>query len=546
MPNMKNVIAPRGRTPDVGLPDIVTLTQRLIGPNRPLPGPVVPPEKPFTIRALLPEGNELVGLEMPSLSSSVAPAAHRAFVALIGLPVPAGDPLGPYRRSYSLAAPLSAVLDRGLRYLGPPDEPLGMVATTARQPARADDGPSGDLVGRLHALKNGDQLAQIRYRQVQSIFEALAPGRRFELRTGRRSSDAETSEPVTEIEVFPVSGDPLTVQPRPLRFAGTGVSQALVIAEAVVGEPDQVLVLDEPATNLHPPWQRLVQSQLGSSGGQCILVTHSPYLMPAETRDQLASVARFGVQGGATRVHRLSEDDLADEWWTSVMIKELAWSADARALLFAAGVVLLEGPTEQAALPIWFAKSTTAGRHRAPGDLHLAFYSVGGDQDFRPFIGYLHRFGVPWAVVCDGAAFRFDVRGHIFEQVLGAGVDDPELDNFVQQSGISSKPSRELSAAVFAAMVEVGRTHGVFTLAGGWHRKKDPEGDYESFEAFVASQPQLDQAASAATERSSKSKPRAGRLLAESTDCPPAVDELYGRILERLWKQGMTKFPPQP
>ena len=144
---MRNVIAPRGRTAEAGLPDTVTLTQRLTGTNRSSPGPVVPPERPFTIRALLPEGNEIVRLEMPSLSSNVAPAAHRAFVALIGLPVPAGDPLGPYRRSYSLAAPLSAVLGCGLHYLGPPDQPLGPVRTTTSQPACADGAPGRTLPG---------------------------------------------------------------------------------------------------------------------------------------------------------------------------------------------------------------------------------------------------------------------------------------------------------------------------------------------------------------------------------------------------------------
>jgi hypothetical protein len=205
--------------------------------------------------------------------------------------------------------------------------------------------------------------------------------------------------------------------------------------------------------------------------------------------------------------------------------------------------VLLEGPTEQAALPAWFAKSTVARRHGEPDDVHVAFYAVGGDQDFQPFIAYLHRFGVPWAVICDGAAFRFDVRTHILEQVLGAEVDDPDLDTFVRQLELGNKTSQDMTAAVFASMAETSRAHGVFTLARGWHRKKDPEGDDESFEAFVASQPQLVAAASAAIEQSPKSKPRAGRLLAEETACPPAVDELYEHVLRRLWQQGMARFP---
>lgn len=544
MPNMTNVVAPRERTAEAGLPDTVDLRQRLMGANSPPHSAVLPPRKPFTIEVLLPKGNELVRLESQPLSSNVAPAPHRAFVAAIGLPVPIGDPLNPHRRSYSLASVLSTALDRGIRYLGP-SGPVGTVSATVRSVAdgAGDGGTSEDLAGRLHTLKNGDQLAQRRYNDIQGLFEAVAPGRRFELHTAPRPTAGDTLEPVTEIEVFPVAGEPATTPGRPLCFAGTGVAQALTIAEAMVGDPDQVLVLDEPATNLHPPWQRIVRSQLGSRDGQCLLVTHSPYLMPAEAKDQLASVVRFSVQAGATRVHRLSASDLADTRWTSTMIKELAWSADARALLFAAGVVLLEGPTEQATLPAWFAKSRVARHHREPDDLHVAFYAVGGDQDFQPFIAYLDRFGVPWAVICDGAAFRFDVHAHIFEQVLGAGVDDPDLDTFVRQSDFANKTSRDMNPDVFARMAEIGRAHGVFTLARGWHRKKDPEGDDESFEAFVASQPQLAEAAAAAIEQSPKSKPRAGRLLAEAAACPPSVNELYEHVLRRLWQQGMVRFP---
>jgi hypothetical protein len=446
-----------------------------------------------------------------------------------GIRSPTGDPLGPYRRSYRLAAVLSRILDRALWY-------LGVVGGSA---------PTGDsaLSTRLFALKNGDQLAQASYRNIQSLFEELAPGHRFEVRTEQRQVGEESSEQAVEIEVFPSGTDPASVQARPLRFAGTGVEQALIIAETLVGSPDRVLLLDEPATNLHPPWQRIVRSHLNSLPGQCLLVTHSPYLIPADSREQLASIVRFGMRDSATHIYRLTRSDLADDRWVGTMIKELAWSADARGLLFAAGVVLLEGPTELAALPAWFAKSTTARRHRGPEELHLAFYSVGGDQDFRPFLSYLERFGVPWAVVCDGAAFRLDIRKHIFEQVLDAGADDPELEKYVQQVGIASRAQSDMDAAIFGSMVDVGKAHGLFTLAAGWHRKTEPEGDDESFEAFVGSLPQLAEAVKIANEAAPKSKPRAGRLLAETTDCPTPVDQLYQLLLERLWQKGMARYP---
>ncbi len=542
IPNLTNTIAPRTRTPVDGPPTVLALTQRLVGEVRPPPGTILPPEQPFRFEALLPGSDGIIRLEMGTLNVNVAPAPHRTLVTSIGVPIPAGDPLGPYRRSYSLASVLSTILDRSLLYLGPAAGSLGRIAWAREAATYGMGADEADLTTRLHTLKNGDQVAQARYQEVQVLFEALAPGNRFELNTQPRTGPDGAKAAVTEIEVFPCSADRLRTIARPLQFAGAGVEQALIIAEALVGEPERVLLLDEPATNLHPAWQRIVRAQLGSRRGQCLMVTHSPYLMPVEGRDQLAAVVRFSIQGGATRVHRLSETDLTDRRWVDTMIKELAWSADARGLLFAAGVVLLEGPTEQAALPTWFAKSETASRFQTPDDLHVAFYSVGGHLAFQAFISYLERFGVPWAVICDGAAFRFDNGKHIFRQVLEAGADEHALDTYLQQEGIITKEQHTMTAQLFRSMITAGAANGIFTLAPGWHHKREPEGDQESFEAFVASIPELNKAAGIADKESSRSKPRAGRILAERTACPDVVNQLYGDILSRLWKKRMPKL----
>ena len=534
MPNFNHVIAPRDTTAEAGLPSLVTVTQRLLGLNSPPSGPVRPPEAPFTIEALLPAGDEMVRVDMTSTSTNVAPAPHRAFVAAAGISMIPSDPLGPFRRSYGFEAVLYPLLEHAVQYLGADG---GSFELTSGSAPTADDAA---LSMRLFALKNGDQLAQVRYRNIQTLFEALAPGRRFEVRSERREQGESAQEFASKIEVFNTSTEPGSAHARPIRLAGTGVQQALIIAETLVMTPDRVLVLDEPAANLHPPWQRIVRTHLNSMEGQCLLVTHSPYLIPADSPKQLAAIVRFSVRNGATQTSRLTSSDLADNQWVGAMIKELAWSGDARGMLFASGVVLLEGQTELAALPAWFAKSETARQHRGPDDLHIAFYSVGGHLDFRTFVSYLERFSVPWAVICDGAAFRFDIGRHIFEQVLDAGVDDPELAEYVA-TGISTKTQGDMKPEVFEQMNEVGKHHGIFTLAQGWHGNKDPEGDDESFEAFVNSLPELEETWAAATEVARKSKPRAGRLLAEGTACPAPVDQLYQRVLERLWKQGMAK-----
>jgi hypothetical protein len=538
LPNLSNVIAPSTLDETAELPNTVMLGQRLFGPSVHDPRLVRPPSLPFSLALLLPSEGELVQLNMNPLNANVAPLPHREFVATAGLGVGPEDPLGPFRRSYTVASVFSHILDRGLWHLGVTDPALLSRADSAESVAAGTDPRGGGgLAERLHGLKNGDQREQARYRAVQAMFEELAPGRRFEVRTERRRKP-EGDETAIEIEIFPVGAD-LPVVGRPLRLAGTGVQQALLIAETLVGDPDRLLLLDEPATNLHPSWQRIVRSHLTNREGQCLLITHSPYLVPSDAREHLASIVRLDLRDGATRTHRLSPGDLGDERWISTLIKELDWSADPRGLLFAGGVILTEGPTELAALPTWLATSKTGEGHRTPDDLHLAFYAVGGDQSFRPFLAYLDRFDVPWAVVCDGGAFRFDVHSHIFEQVLSAGIDDPTLRHYLEREDLGSKSQSDMDQAKFDAMKDFGRSHGIFTLAPGWQRRSERGGDRESFEGFVRSQSQLAAAAEAASEEAPKSKPRAGRILAEATPCPPEVEDLYGALLEWLATRGM-------
>lgn len=86
-------------------------------------------------------------------------------------------------------------------------------------------------------------------------------------------------------------------------------------------------------------------------------------------------------------------------------------SADARALLFASGAVLLEGETELGALPLWFAKSQAAQELGDPESLHLRFYNVGGDTHFKAPLTLLAALGIPWAIVCGGWLFDPQFRG---------------------------------------------------------------------------------------------------------------------------------------
>jgi len=554
--NMSNVIAPRGWVASNPLPTRKTLFQRLTGLDQPTGGTLTPPSMPFSFEALLPQKSDeddvltVVGVEMESLNANSAPAPHRAFANAFRTGRPIGDPIDLVRRSHDLASVLSPILDRGLWYLGVAGVSLempsgGMALQGSSDRELSSPVPRSDvwmLPSRLNAFKNGRQPDQARYSEIQAMFRELAPGYRFEVRTEWRREASDTPIPFIEIEVFPADSTvDSPVRPRPLRFAGTGVEQALILSETLVGDPDRVLILDEPASNLHPSWQRIVRTHLCSRTGQCILVTHSPYLVPSESTEHLASIVRFSREHGATRINRMSQTDLADQRWTGAIIKELAWSADARGLLFANGVVLVEGETELSALPIWFSKGEVADQQGTPDDLHIAFLSVGSESGFGNFICLLERFGVPWAIVSDGSAFRFDCSSHIFEQMVKADPSNTSLIDWVKEHGLEDKSQADMTVDLFRSMIDRAKEYGVFTLASGWSRRNDTDGDNESFEGFVVSQPSLNEPFAEAKRSAGRSKPRVGRFLAEATPCPTEVNLLYGKILHSLRSKGMYK-----
>jgi predicted ATP-dependent endonuclease of OLD family len=154
----------------------------------------------------------------------------------------------------------------------------------------------------------------------------------------------------------------------PIKFAGAGLWEALLLSATLPEAAGLVAMLDEPARNLHPTLQRRLLAEISGAPGQFILTTHSPYLVPLEPADNAPGIVRFDASHAATRSRRFSP---TDEPGGAQLRKELAESADARALLFAQAVILVEGGTELGALSEWFAKSDTAVRRGAPDALNL-------------------------------------------------------------------------------------------------------------------------------------------------------------------------------
>jgi hypothetical protein len=262
-----------------------------------------------------------------------------------------------------------------------------------------------------------------------------------------------------------------------------------------------------------------------------------------EEAGDLTRLLRISNDGGGSRCRRLPRELGAGD--VAKITQDFALSADARALLFSRGAVIVSGPTEHGALPIWCAKSKAAEDLGAPAVRDIGFYSAPGDSGFRTILSVLHGFGIPWVVVCDGKSFDVETNwsNHIFRQIEQAGVDLPELKRFTEREGSGGKDQRLMTQALWDEQVTLGACHGVYTLTTGW------TGNGEAIEAFIegAAPGKL---AEAETEVG-KSKIRKGRWVAQQTDCPPEVDDVYRQIIAALrlgtdGPQSRGESPSQP
>jgi ABC-type ATPase involved in cell division len=531
----------------------------------------------FDFSSLCPTGSETVtsiNIRTGTGSFSTELAPCRRASELLGIP----DESRAGQQAFPLAYVLSMLLDNGIITVGEQFRGLGVGGTPPQQA-----GPYGweVLVSpmrsrapwllplRLFELKNGSPAQRERFEAVQRKFSELAPGRSMDVKF--QAFDLAAVNPATigtgQVAIFgqgveqqepqqPHPGAAVTVvvdrtaedgrhpNDLPVQLHGGGTWESLVVAEALVESKDRVVILDEPALTLHPTWQRAVRASILEAPGTCLVITHSANLVPVETPDDLSRLVRIEDESGSSRAHRLpslSPDD------AKRITREFRLSTDAVSLLFARGVVLLEGETELGALPEWFDRLRDTGCP-APGELDLAFYSVGGDSNFRTLLTVLHAFAIPWVLVCDGAAFDVTKRvkrlPHIFDQVTAACGDVPELEEFLKT--LDPEPSRRvMDVDAFMRQRELGRAHGVFTLARGWTTANKDTGavNDESFEAFVevVAPGKLDEARNAVGD----SKVRIGLWLGEHEPCPTEVRELYEGIVKALRERGLSYTPSQ-
>ena len=452
----------------------------------------------------LPASDERMSFEVPTPSNALGREAdcRRELLAQLG----ASDD---ENRIISFTRVMWAFLRRGIIFTDNRRLPARSDFTVSELEAPHDLRDGSTVAAQLFYLKNGSAHERQRYSEIVKLYAALT-GCRLGLRC-RPISDAEMSSLRIEPTIVAERGE------IPVAFSGAGREEALVLATLLFPEQGRLLVLDEPAVNLEPTMQRRLISVLREAG-QVLVVTHNPDMVPVDNLDDLPNIVRLAPVDGGVVVRRAPQLTPAERIGWQKMLEP----SHVRALLFAAQVILCEGPTETGALSQWWRDTAALGLPN-PEATHTPIISVGGDASFGAYIRYLDAFGIPWAVVADGPALR----------------GTSNLAKQLAKRPYASLPPQPADKDDFDAWRDFWEQVGVFTLADQFGDDGAKGGEFEAYAGRVDAT-----AFAQAKKDGGSSKPRVGTCFALEHPTPPTeVTVLYQQIMKHFGYINRGKDP---
>ena len=150
------------------------------------------------------------------------------------------------------------------------------------------------------------------------------------------------------------------------------------------------LALEEPEAHLHPHAQRALYSQVQAMQAQVMVSTHSSYFA---SQAKLGQLRLFRKDGAASKVCSLDISNLSRDNVQKLENRIMVTRGD---LLFSSALLLFEGETEEAALPVFAERYWGNSIHQ----LGLSFVPVGGN-DYFPFIWLAKSLEIPWFILSD-------------------------------------------------------------------------------------------------------------------------------------------------
>ncbi len=176
-----------------------------------------------------------------------------------------------------------------------------------------------------------------------------------------------------------------------------------------------LLAIEEPEAHLHPNAQKKLYGQIDAIPGQKIISTHSPYIAASAKLKQIRSFYK-----GKTIICGQIKIDNSEE---ARKINRQVVNTRGE-IFFSRAIVLLEGESEEQALPLFYKKYFK----KSPAEMGVNFIGVGGHGNYSLFIRFSESLKIPWFIFSDGEA---SVVKSVQSQINNFSPDKTKNDNIV-------------------------------------------------------------------------------------------------------------------
>jgi putative ATP-dependent endonuclease of OLD family len=166
--------------------------------------------------------------------------------------------------------------------------------------------------------------------------------------------------------------------------------------EGTVHERSVIFAFEEPELFLHPQIARATYDALReiSATDQVLLCSHSPYFVNLEDYKHIAIIRKPSLDMG-TKAFRVMTDLFEGEGERKKRFNMMQFfNPDRNELFFARKIVLVEGPTEKAALP-------ALARRLGCFDHRVSVIDCGGKNNLTLYMTVLNAFSIPYLVLHD-------------------------------------------------------------------------------------------------------------------------------------------------
>lgn len=225
---------------------------------------------------------------------------------------------------------------------------------------------------------------------------------------------------------------------------GTGQQQILALsfahayAKSFLGQ-GLLFILDEPEAHLHPlaqKWLAKKMFKMAEDGLQIILTTHSPYFVDLNFIEGINLIRKdfettLNINQNAYKLynHCLKTASNPQKTNEGTIVPFYANNSTAQILsgFFANKIVLVEGPSEELALPIYFEKLGFD-----PTEFGVEIIGVGGKGNLAKWWRLFTLYQIPTLICFDNDYKKDDEKGFKRKDALKAiGIKDEELDGIL-------------------------------------------------------------------------------------------------------------------